>query len=185
MIAVCDMGPLHYLVLIGAEHVLPQIFDRVLTPPAVLAEMGHPDTPMAVRGWAAAPPQWLEVKDTTWVEDIPSLGRKGARGAGEKAAIALACEERADVILMDDKTGRREARKRHLEPLWMLEVLDEAAERAHQRPSRQAGVPGAPDPLLCRREGPSRHRGHEAERPPAETEVRPVTEDRLPGKADR
>ena len=129
MIAVCDMGPLHYLVLIGAEHVLPQLFDRVLTPPAVLAEMGHPDTPMAVRGWAAAPPQWLEVKDPTWVEDIPSLGRKGARGAGEKAAIALACEERADVILMDDKTGRREARKRHLEPLWMLQVLDEAAER--------------------------------------------------------
>ncbi len=129
MIAVCDMGPLHYLVLIGAEHVLPQLFDRVLTPPAVLAEMGHPDTPVAVRGRAAAPPQWLEVKDPTCVEDIPSLGRTGARGAGEKAAIALACEERADVILMDDKTGRREARKRHLEPLWMLQVLDEAAER--------------------------------------------------------
>ena len=30
---------------------------------------------------------------------------------------------------MDDKTGRREARKRNLEPLWMLQVLDEAAER--------------------------------------------------------
>ncbi len=30
---------------------------------------------------------------------------------------------------MDDKTGRREARKRDLEPLWMLQVLDEAAER--------------------------------------------------------
>ena len=129
MIAVCDMGPLHYLVLIGAEHVLPQLFSRVLTPPAVLAEMSHPDTPVAVRGWAAAPPQWLEVKAATRVEDIPSLGRKGARGAGEKAAIALACEERADVILMDDKTGRREARKRDLEPLWMLQVLDEAAER--------------------------------------------------------
>ena len=30
MIVVCDMGPLHYLVLIGAEHVLPQLFTRVL-----------------------------------------------------------------------------------------------------------------------------------------------------------
>jgi predicted nucleic acid-binding protein len=98
MIAVCDMGPLHYLVLIGAEHVLPQMFGRVLTPPAVLAEMSHPDTPVTVRGWAAAPPPWLEVKDPTQVEDIPSLGRKGSRGAGEKAAIALAREERADVI---------------------------------------------------------------------------------------
>ena len=49
MIAVCDMGPLHYLVLIGAEHVLPQMFDRVLTAPAVLTEMSHPDTPVLVR----------------------------------------------------------------------------------------------------------------------------------------
>ena len=73
--------------------------------------MSHPDTPVLVRHRAASPPGWLEVKDPTQVEDIPSLGRKGARGAGEKAAIALAREERADVILMDDKTGRREAKK--------------------------------------------------------------------------
>ena len=84
MIVVCDMGPLHYLVLVGAEHVLPQIFGRVLTPRAVLAEMSHPDTPVAVRGWAAAPPQWLEVKEPTCVEDIPALGRKGARGRARK-----------------------------------------------------------------------------------------------------
>ena len=31
MIVVADMGPLHYLVLIGAEHVLPWLFARVLT----------------------------------------------------------------------------------------------------------------------------------------------------------
>ena len=51
------------------------------------------------------------------------------RGAGEKAAIALAREERADAILMDDKAGQREAGKRGLRPVWMLSVLDEAAER--------------------------------------------------------
>jgi hypothetical protein len=33
MIAVCDMGPLHYLVLIGCDHILPRIFDRVITAP--------------------------------------------------------------------------------------------------------------------------------------------------------
>jgi hypothetical protein len=27
MIAVCDMGPLHYLVLIEAEHILPRLFN--------------------------------------------------------------------------------------------------------------------------------------------------------------
>jgi predicted nucleic acid-binding protein len=30
---------------------------------------------------------------------------------------------------MDDRIGRREARKRGLEPLWMLSVLDGAAEQ--------------------------------------------------------
>ena len=49
------------------------------------------------------------------------------RGAGEKAAIALAREERADAILMDDKAGQREAKKRGLRPVWMLSVHDEAA----------------------------------------------------------
>lgn len=33
------------------------------------------------------------------------------------------------VLLMDDKTGQRESRKRGLRPIWMLSVLDDAAER--------------------------------------------------------
>ena len=129
MMVVCDMGPLHYLVLIGADHVLPQLFSRVLTPPAVITEMSHPDAPEPVRRWAATPPRWLEIKEPAHIEDIPSLGRKGMRGAGEKAVIALAREESADAILMDDKTGQREAKKRNLRPVWMLSVLEEAAQR--------------------------------------------------------
>ena len=129
MIVVADMGPLHYLVLIGAEHILPQLFTRVFTPPAVLAEMSHPNTPDQVREWAASPPSWLEIKEPAHIEDIPSLGTKGLRGAGEKAALALAQEVRAEAILMDDRTGRREAKTRNIEPLWMLSVLDEAAEQ--------------------------------------------------------
>jgi len=129
MIVVCDMGPLHYLVLIGAEDILPQLFTRVLTPVAVIVEMSHPDTPEPVRRWASSPPEWLEIKQPAHIEDILSLGKKGMRGAGEKAAIALAREERADVILMDDKTGQREAKRRGLHTVWMLSVLDQAADR--------------------------------------------------------
>ncbi len=129
MIVVCDMGPLHYLVLIGAEEILPQLYTRVLTPPAVITEMSHPDTPEPVRSWAASPPKWLEVREPAEIEDIPSLGRKGLTGAGEKAAIALAREQHAHAILMDDKTAQREAQKRGLHPIWMLSVLDQAAER--------------------------------------------------------
>lgn len=129
MIVVCDMGPLHYLILLEAEHVLPRLFTRVLVPPAVIAEMRHPDAPEAVRLWAASPPSWLEIKQPDRIEEIASLGRKGGRGAGEKAAIALALQEGAEAILMDDRDGQREARKRGLRPVWMLTVLDQAAAR--------------------------------------------------------
>jgi len=136
MIVVCDMGPLHYLVLIGCDHILPAMFDRVLTARVVIdEEMSDPNTPEPVRRWAANPPQWLEIREPTHVEDIPSLGKKGVRGDGDRAVISLALEEHADFVLMDDVKARKEvvARKKanqlELEPLWTLEVLDEAAER--------------------------------------------------------
>lgn len=125
MIVVCDMGPLHYLVLLGADHVLPQLFTRVLAPPVVLVEMNRPETPEPVRRWAGAPPQWLEVKQPVHIEDMPALGSKGTRGDADRAVISLACEEGADSVLMDGMKARREAKKRGFEPLWLLQVLGE------------------------------------------------------------
>jgi hypothetical protein len=55
MIVVCDIGPLHYLVLIGAENILPQLFTRIFTPVAVIAEMSHLDTPEPVCRSASSP----------------------------------------------------------------------------------------------------------------------------------
>lgn len=37
MIVVSDTSPLNYLVLIGHEQVLPLLYERVVTAPAVLA----------------------------------------------------------------------------------------------------------------------------------------------------
>lgn len=130
MIAVCDMGPLHYLVLIGCDHILPCLFDRVITARVVIErEMADPQTPDAVRRWAAQAPRWLEILEPQQVEEIPSLGKPGKRGDGDRAIISLAVELGADVVIMDDRKARREAKKRGIAPLWMLEVLDEAAER--------------------------------------------------------
>ena len=93
MIAVCDMGPLHYLVLIGCDHILPRIFERVITARIVIEhEMADPNTPELVRRWAANPPQWLEVLEPQQIEAIPSLGKQGVRGDGDRAIISLARE---------------------------------------------------------------------------------------------
>lgn len=131
MIAISDQGPLHYLILIGCDHVLPQLYDRVIAPRVVIEkEMADPATPEPVRTWAANPPPWLEILEPKAVEDIPPLSGKGDRGAGEIAAIALAQELGTEdlVMLMDDKRARREAKARGLHPVWTLTVLDEAAE---------------------------------------------------------
>jgi len=128
MIVVSDMTPLHYLILIGCDHILHRLYEQVFTAPAVIKEMEDPSTPESVRRWAAAPPEWLHVQEPAHTEDIPRLGR-GKRGAGEKAAIALARELHAEIVLMDDRKAIQEAQKRGLHPVRMLTVLDAAAER--------------------------------------------------------
>jgi predicted nucleic acid-binding protein len=127
MTVVSNMSPLHYLILIDCIHILPMLYGRVFTPPAVIDEMTAPKTPEVVRRWAESPPEWLLVLAPAHVEDIPRLGQ-GKRGAGEKAAIALARELGADVLFIDDKRGIQEAQKRGLKPVRMLTLIDRAAE---------------------------------------------------------
>jgi predicted nucleic acid-binding protein len=127
MTVVSNMSPLHYLLLIDCVHILPLLYGRIFTPPAVIEEMTASNTPEVVRRWAESPPEWLVVAAPTDVEDITRLGR-GKRGAGEKAAIALARELGADVLFMDDKKGIQEAQKRGLKPVRLLALIDRAAE---------------------------------------------------------
>jgi predicted nucleic acid-binding protein len=42
MIAVVDTSPICYLILIGEIDLLPKLFNQVLAPQAVLAELLHP-----------------------------------------------------------------------------------------------------------------------------------------------
>jgi predicted nucleic acid-binding protein len=124
------MGPLHYLVLIGCEHILPRMFERVVTACVVIQqEMADPCTPEPVRQWVASTPPWLAILEPQRVEDIPSLGKQGVRGDGDRAVISLACELGVDVLVIDDMKARREAKRRRIKLLWTLEVLEEAAER--------------------------------------------------------
>jgi predicted nucleic acid-binding protein len=51
MIVVADASPLRYLVAIGAADVLKTLYDRVLVPEAVVAELQEAKTPATVRAW--------------------------------------------------------------------------------------------------------------------------------------
>lgn len=123
ILVVADTGPLHYLVLVGAIDVLPRIYDRVIIPNSVLAELVHPHAPVAVRKWFTALPAWIEVREASFILLSAALD------PGEVDAISLAKEIQADVVLLDDRDARREAVRHGLVIAGTIGVLERAAER--------------------------------------------------------
>ena len=105
MIVIADSTPLHYLLLIDQTDLLPRLFDRVMIPPAVFAELQHADTPAAVKSWIADPPTWLQVRALSAIPD-PALDYLDA---GKRDAITLAQELRADT---ERRAGRDAPRPR-------------------------------------------------------------------------
>jgi predicted nucleic acid-binding protein len=124
MIVVSDTTPLNYLVLINSVGVLPQLFDEIYAPTAVLRELTDPRTPDVVRLWAQSPPPWLRVVD-------PALRLSSTKSldAGEADAISLAKELGITDILMDEYRGRKIALAEGLFVLPTLAVLERAAEQ--------------------------------------------------------
>jgi predicted nucleic acid-binding protein len=127
MIVVADTSPLNYLIRLGHPDVLREIYGRVLVPRAVLVEMQHPEAPPEVRAWASAPPAWLEAMQVRQLD--ASLAAE--LGDGEREAISLALEVHADVLLIDERAGRREAEARHIEVAGTLAVLLQASLRGY------------------------------------------------------
>lgn len=123
MIVLSDTSPLNYLVLIGHVDVLPALFGQVIVPAAVRAELQHPGTPQIVRDWLRTAPPWLVVHAAAHIDASIQLG------TGEIEAISLAIELHADLLLMDDRRGRRAAESRGLSVAGTLNVLEAAAER--------------------------------------------------------
>jgi predicted nucleic acid-binding protein len=123
MIVVADTGPVNYLVLCGQADLLPQLFGLLLIPPAVHREMIHPHAPLAVRAWANAMPAWAKVQSPKDASRFANLG------PGEREAISLALEVKADFVLMDETLGRNVAVQNGVAVKGTLGVLEQAAER--------------------------------------------------------
>lgn len=120
MIVVSDTGPINYLIVLGHIEILEQLFDSVLIPSAVLAELSDKSAPRQVQIWLMNIPNWVEIRDPSHFD---SSSR--SRGLGERAAIALAKELQAPV-LSDDKGARQIARSEGLVVSGTLGILIEA-----------------------------------------------------------
>ncbi|MBV8895877.1 MAG: DUF3368 domain-containing protein [Acidobacteriaceae bacterium] len=123
MIVVADTGPLNYLILIGQVDLLSVLYSEVTIPPAVVEELSDMRSPPAVRAWLARPPEWLHIRaPQSMPSDLPVV-----LGSGEREAIALSAEVRADALLIDERDGRAEAKLRKVPIIGTLGTLSQAA----------------------------------------------------------
>ncbi len=123
MLVVADSTPINILVRIQCAHVLGELFESVLIPPEVQLELSRPHTPAIVRAFMANPPPWLSVRVVRFNPRIVPLD------PGEEAAINLANEAHAEAILIDEKAGRRAARRFGLTVIGTIGILELAARR--------------------------------------------------------
>jgi predicted nucleic acid-binding protein len=125
MLVVSDTSPICYLILIDLINVLPQIYSQILIPEVVRDELADQDAPVIVQQWIRHLPTWAIVSTTQQKPD----GNLLELDPGERAAILLAEDLGADLVLMDERKGRRIARSRGLNVTGLLGILDAAAAR--------------------------------------------------------
>ena len=125
-LVIADTSPLNYLVLIEQVEILPALFEKVIVPQIVRNELRHDEAPESVRRWIAEPPTWLEIAPLGHDSDDPDLQRLDD---GERAAILLAIQIDADLLLIDDGDGVNIARSRGFAVTGTLGILDLAAGR--------------------------------------------------------
>jgi hypothetical protein len=132
MIVVSDTSPILYLLLVDQLDLLPRLYQRIIIPTVVQAEMQDPGAPFALQNWIAEPPPWLEIHA---VPDSASFAPQSVRidlqrlDPGEQAAILLAQFLKANLLIVDDLAARQTAQQLGINITGMLGILGEAAKR--------------------------------------------------------
>ncbi|PTY01979.1 DUF3368 domain-containing protein [Verrucomicrobia bacterium LW23] len=121
-VVVSDTTPLNYLVLTGAEELLPRLFTTIHVPTAVVLELSHAQTPAVVRDFIQKPPEWLQVTQVSGTVEVTD-----SLGPGETEAMQLALQLGIGAVLIDDKAARRIAKLKGLVPIGTLSILERAA----------------------------------------------------------
>lgn len=127
-LVVSNTTPISNLIKIHHISLLHRIFDRVLIPVQVAEELDRGEHVLGT--WRDAPgASALEVARPL---DGPFLHQLRLRlDEGEAAAIALAVERGASLLLMDEIDGRRAAQHHGLKIAGTLGILLEAKRQAH------------------------------------------------------
>ena len=121
MIVVADTSPLIVLINIKQIDLLPRLFGTVLVPPEVMTEAAGGKASRRVKEFANHQPAWLKTQAPRTIVAGLSLHR------GEEAAISLALEVRADLLLIDDRDGRLAAQQQGIPVAGTIGILERGA----------------------------------------------------------
>lgn len=127
MIVVADSGPIIHLSLIGRIDLLPALYGQILVPGLVYEEVVQ---------HGASLPGSAELHEAGWASRVEPDTDSNLFGVlraqldpGETAAICVAVERGADLILSDDRPARLTATRLGIEVKGTLGVLVEAKRR--------------------------------------------------------
>jgi predicted nucleic acid-binding protein len=110
-------------VLIGVEEAIFSLYGGIVIPAAVYAELTDAGAPAGLRRWLQQSLDRIEIRHVI----LPDDPRLQTLDAGEAEAIFLAEQTRDALLLIDEKDGRTEARRRGIKITGLLGVIRDAA----------------------------------------------------------
>jgi predicted nucleic acid-binding protein len=120
MIVVSDTTALSNLLQIDRIDLLPQLYAEVVVPPAVVSELeALRSNQNALKQFGQS--QWFSIQEVTPSPLFSKL--RNELDAGEAEAIVLATTIRPDWVLIDERAGRRIAKRMGLPITGTLGVL--------------------------------------------------------------
>jgi predicted nucleic acid-binding protein len=123
VIVISNTSPITNLAAVGQLAILQRLYETVFIPDAVYTELITGDS---------APPGGTEVQTLSWIETKTVTNQALVTALqmeldpGEAAAIALAVELKADLLLLDERRGRTVAARFGLRFVGLLGLLIEA-----------------------------------------------------------
>ena len=120
MIVISDTSPLTNLLKINRLSLLQSVFERIIIPEKVLAEI-QDWKELGVDINSITQADWIEVRVCTDLERVRMLGEE--LDAGEAEAIVLSHELKADYLLIDERKGWKIAKRQGINAVGLVGVL--------------------------------------------------------------
>ncbi len=127
MIVIADTSPLNYAVMIGVADALFGLYGQIVVPAAVHRELTSSGAPAALRFWAQDHRDRISVREVNLPDD-PELR---CLDPGEAQAIFLAQQTPNSLLIIDERDGRAEARRRGINITGLLGVIRDGAIRGY------------------------------------------------------